>query len=72
MNSFFILIISVICSAAIKLELDETYKWKEIAFAWPSEWVKKEAINAGTYIERNNLMLGVEIWRDKLFITVPR
>lgn len=72
MKLIFILFLKIIFANAIKLELDETYKWKELAFAWPSERVKQEAIVSGKYIERNNLMLGLDVWRDKLFITVPR
>lgn len=66
------MLFSVHLASTIKLELDETYKWKELPFAWPSEKIKQEAIKSGRYIERNNLMLGLDVWRDKLFITVPR
>lgn len=58
------------CASAIKL--DETYKWKELPFAWQSEDVKLQAVKSGKYIERNNLILGLDAWGDKLFITVPR
>lgn len=60
----------VCCASAIKL--DETYKWKELPFAWQSEEVKLRAVKSGKYVERNNLMLGLDVWRDKLFVTVPR
>lgn len=53
-------------------ELQEKFKWKEVSFAWPSESAKEEAITSGQYKPENNLPLGMEIWKDKLFITVPR
>lgn len=53
-------------------KLDEKYMWKELSFAWPSDEVKQEAIKSGRYIESHNLPLGLEVWKDKMFITVPR
>ncbi|XP_049287330.1 protein yellow isoform X2 [Anopheles funestus] len=54
------------------VKLKEKFKWREVSFAWPSEDVKREALDSGKYIVHNNLPLGLERWRDKLFITVPR
>lgn len=54
------------------IKLDEKYRWRELEFDWPSEETKKEAIRNGSYKIENNLPLGIDIWRDKLFITVPR
>lgn len=59
-------------SITIDAKLDETFKWREVPYAWPSEKAKLDAINSGKYIERNNLMLGLDVWKDKLFVTVPR
>lgn len=53
-------------------KLEEKYVWKELDFAWPSEEVKQEAIKSGRYVESHNLPLGLEVWKDKMFITVPR
>uniref|UniRef100_A0A182VSS2 Protein yellow n=1 Tax=Anopheles minimus TaxID=112268 RepID=A0A182VSS2_9DIPT len=54
------------------VKLREKFKWREVSFAWPSEDVKQEALASGKYVVPNNLPLGLERWRDKLFITVPR
>lgn len=53
-------------------KLDEVFAWQELDFAWPSESAKQDAVNSKRYIDKNNLPLGLDIWRDKLFITVPR
>ena len=53
-------------------KLEEKYMWKELDFAWPSDEVKQEAIKSGRYVESHNLPLGLEVWKDKMFITVPR
>ncbi|KFB45517.1 AGAP010280-PA-like protein [Anopheles sinensis] len=54
------------------VKLKEKFKWREVSYAWPSEETKQEALRSGNYIVHNNLPLGLERWRDKLFITVPR
>lgn len=70
MKLIFGLFLLVACAAARKLE--EKYSWKELDYAWPSEEAKQEAIKSGRYIESHNLPLGLDVWKDKLFITVPR
>lgn len=52
--------------------LQEKFAWKEVDYAWESESQKEEAVTNGRYIVENNLPLGLDVWRDKLFITVPR
>lgn len=53
-------------------KLEERFVWKEVEFDWPSDLMKEEALNNGSYVVANNLPLGLERWNDKLFITVPR
>lgn len=53
-------------------KLEEKFHWKEVSYSWPSDAAKEEAIKSGRYQPENNLPLGLEIWKDKLFITVPR
>ncbi|XP_018572790.1 protein yellow [Anoplophora glabripennis] len=66
---FFVGVVGL-CAAAAQLE--EVFAWKEVSFAWPSEEAKNEAVKTGDYIVHNNLPLGVERWRDRIFVTVPR
>ena len=69
-----VLVLTVIAIIGISnaKKLEEKYSWKELDFAWPSEEVKQEAIKTGRYIEGHNLPLGLDVWKDKVFITVPR
>lgn len=53
-------------------KLQEKFRWKEVSYAWPNESTKENAIKSGRYQPENNLPLGLEVWKDKLFITVPR
>lgn len=69
-RALFVLLALVALGQSIKLE--QKYLWKEVEFAWPSEDARQQAIASGNYIVENNLPLGLDIWQDKLFITVPR
>lgn len=70
----FLLVLSLIACIRSSLcaKLQEKFRWKEVAYAWPSESVKEDAIKSGRYQPENNLPLGLDVWKDKLFITVPR
>lgn len=67
-----ILAIGLIVVSVQSIKLEEKFAWKELEYAWPSEQIKQEALTSGAYKVENNLPLGLDIWRDKLFITVPR
>lgn len=65
-----ILILAAFTADAVKLK--EKFKWREVEFDWSSPEAKQEALKSEKYVPSNNLPLGLERWRDKLFITVPR
>lgn len=67
-----VLLFLVCVDSGLAAKLEEKFRWKEVSFAWPSESAKEEAITSGRYKSENNLPLGLDVWRDKLFITVPR
>lgn len=52
--------------------LDEVFTWNQLSFAWPSEEAKANAIKDGDYIPSHNLPLGLDRWKNKLFVTIPR
>ncbi|RZC33575.1 yellow-c [Asbolus verrucosus] len=62
--------LSVCLTKAAKL--DEVFAWNELSFAWPSDEIREKALNSGDYVPANNLPLGLDRWKDKLFVTVPR
>lgn len=68
----FTILMAVFVSVIECSKLDEVFAWQELDFAWPSEKTKQDYIASNRYIDKNNLPLGLDIWRDKLFITVPR
>lgn len=62
----------VVAGTATAIKLQERFAWQELEYAWPSPEAKQKAIDSGVYTPANNLPLGMDVWRDKLFITVPR
>lgn len=70
LRTLFSVLCIVIASECIKL--DEKFAWQQLEYAWPSEVAKQQAIQNGKYIIEDNLPLGLDVWNDKLFITVPR
>lgn len=70
-NAVIALLVACIASCEC-IKLQERFAWQELEFAWPNETVKQEAISSGSYKANHNLPLGMDVWNDKLFITVPR
>lgn len=73
--SIFLVGLSVIVGPVVQLcegRLSEKYIWNELQFDWPSVEAKEEALSSGDYVPKHNLPLGLDVWRNKLFITVPR
>ncbi|XP_063921680.1 protein yellow [Zophobas morio] len=66
------LLLLFVAVGSCRAALEEVFAWKELSFAWPSDEAKTSAIKSGHYIPENNLPLGLERWKDKLFVTVPR
>lgn len=50
----------------------DKFKWRDVEFVWPSDDVRQEALLNGKYVPSNNLPLAFDVWRDKIFLTVPR
>lgn len=62
----------ILLQNVLSIKLEQKYRWKEVSYDWPSEAAKDDAIASGRYKIENNLPLGLDVWKDKLFITVPR
>lgn len=50
----------------------ERFSWRALDFAYPDELSRELAISRREFIPENGLPVGIEIWRNKLFVTVPR
>lgn len=67
-----VLLFLVCVNVCLSQKLAEKFKWKELKYQWTSDQAEQAARANGGYIPDNNLPLGLDLWRDKLFITVPR
>lgn len=52
--------------------LQNVFEWSQVDFAYPDEKLKERAKATGAFIPKNALPVGVEHWRNKLFVTFPR
>lgn len=53
-------------------QLDIIYEWTQLDFQFPTPEARQQAIDSGSFIPENNMPMGLEIFGDRLFITVPR
>lgn len=53
-------------------KLREIFRWKTIDFKFANAEARSKAIENGEFIRQNNVPFGVEVWRDKVFVTIPR
>lgn len=53
-------------------QLSITYQWSQLDYQFPSEEARQQAIDSKTFIPENNIPMGLEVYGDRLFITVPR
>lgn len=48
------------------------YRWKQLDFAFSSEFDRERAILNEDYIPKHNLPLGIDTYKNRLFITLPK
>lgn len=48
------------------------YQWNQIDFEFPSEADRAEAIRSGDYVAENVIPVGLEVYKKRLFVTLPR
>lgn len=69
---FFVVCIQFSCAKEVRHSLTEKFAWKHLEYVWSDNVIKEDAIVKGYYKPENNLPLAIDVWGDKLFITVPR
>jgi len=53
-------------------QLKDRFTWGQIDLEYPNQETKHVALNTGTFIPANNLPLGMEVWKNKLFLSLPQ
>lgn len=68
----FLVLWAGLASVSAQNPLQPLFSWKQLDWNFPNDTMRKSYENSGRFVPANNLPLGVNIWNDKLFITVPR
>ena len=68
---WWLLLIAFACLANSH-EFETVYTWDVVDFNFPNQSYRDELCSSGNYIPENNMPLGLHVWEDKVFITVPR
>lgn len=48
------------------------YQWKQMDFEYPSNEERQAAIANGNFIPENVVPVGLEVYKNRLFVTLPR
>ncbi|KAF7262847.1 hypothetical protein GWI33_003987 [Rhynchophorus ferrugineus] len=48
------------------------YRWKVLDFDYPTNYEREESILNKEYIPENNLPLGIEVYKDRIFLSMPK
>lgn len=68
-----LLALFIVCNSVTAHDnLKVAYQWKQIDFEYPNIEERQAAIASGNFIQENNLPVGIEVYRDRLFVTLPR
>lgn len=60
----------VICDLGDGAEV--VHKWNIVPYEWPNDTVKQQEIDYGTYIPENNAVNGIKVYKNQVYVTVPR
>jgi sugar lactone lactonase YvrE len=48
------------------------FQWNYLNYSWPSEEAYLKADKDESYMEKNNVVTGIKLWKDKMYLTIPR
>ncbi|KAK6986156.1 protein yellow [Biomphalaria glabrata] len=48
------------------------YEWTTLDFVWPSSNDRSEALRSGSFIPERNLIAGIKVYKDTIYLTIPR
>ncbi|PZC82537.1 hypothetical protein B5X24_HaOG210286 [Helicoverpa armigera] len=67
-----LVLLAVVSSATAAVKLQEMFSWNVVDWNYPDAYSRQQAIQSGALIQENALPVGIERWRNKLFVSVPR
>ena len=48
------------------------FQWNYVNYTWPSEEAYAKAEKDESYMEENNVISGIKLWKDQMYLTIPR
>lgn len=70
--NMWILLALLVTSVAANDNLRVAYQWKQIDFEFPNIDERQAAITNLTFISENIIPVGLEVYKNRLFVTLPR
>lgn len=67
-----VLFVTLLSTGLCMDNLRVAFQWRILDFDYPSEEIRSQAIQRKEFIPENNLPLGLEVYKDRVFVTVPR
>lgn len=68
-----ILILLLVAVVAVSCDPFKTvFSWKQVDYKFPNDSMRESYKSSGNFVQENVVPLGLNVWGDKLFITVPR
>ncbi|CAB0042662.1 unnamed protein product [Trichogramma brassicae] len=72
-TSFVFLLLLAICGWAQAHEpFSVRFQWNSVNYTWPSDDAYLIAESDESFIEKNNIISGIKLWKDKMYLTLPR
>lgn len=65
-------VFACISCRCLRHEEQLVYQWVSVEFKWPNDTMKQEYIDTGKYIPENNAINGIKLYKDDVFLTIPR
>ncbi|EEZ98347.1 yellow-y precursor [Tribolium castaneum] len=59
-------------STLCTIKLQEQFSWSVLDYEYTDDIERTKAIATKRFVPENNLPVGIEVWNEKLFVTVPR
>ncbi|XP_068081133.1 dopaminechrome tautomerase-like [Anabrus simplex] len=53
-------------------QLNITHQWSQLDFNYPSNDTRDSAIESGNFIPENVIPFGIDVWEDRIFVTLPK
>lgn len=68
----YLLILTCLTCVSGKNILQPLFSWKQLDWNFPTDAMRNSYETSGRFLPANNLPVCINVWHDKMFITVPR